>query len=140
MARSAATRHVGTGDSDPMPNWYCQLLDNEILEGNGSWGGPSKLGTVTYPLPLDPPIYSGPLARCGIHRRNVCHNNSFIDISGATADALVEHCTIRDSGTGITVTSRGEASPTGVVLRGNTLENVARPVSGEALEGALVVE
>ncbi len=122
-----------------MPNWYCQFLDNEIVEGNASWGGTSKFGTVTYPLPLDPPVYDGPLSRCGIHRRNTCHSNSFVDISGATTDAIVEHCTIHDSATGITVTSRGDAVPGGVLVRENRLGNVDTPISGDAADRALVI-
>ena len=121
------------------PTWYIQFLDNEILEGSGSWGGASKFGIVTYPMPLREPVYDGPLSRGCLLRRNTCHNNSFIDVSGATVDALVERCTVRQSEIGITITPRGEASPQRILLRRNTIDGAVTPVSGEAVDGAQVL-
>jgi hypothetical protein len=121
------------------PTWTIQFLDNEILEGNGSWGGASKFGIVTYPMPLREPVYDGPLSRGCVMRRNTCHNNSFIDVSGATVDAVVEHNTILKSDIGITVTRRGEAVPARILIRSNRIEGPATPVSGDAVEAALVL-
>ena len=121
------------------PTWYIQFLDNEILEGNGSWGGSSKFGIVTYPMPLREPVYDGPLSRGCLMRRNTCHNNSFLDVSGATVDALLEHNTIRQSDIGITVTRRGDAVPARILVRRNQIDGPATPVSGEAVQGAMVL-
>lgn len=107
---------------------------------NASWGGPAKFGIVTYPMPLREPVYDGPLSRGCLMRRNTSHNNAFIDVSGATVDAVVEYCIVRQSDVGITVTTRGEAKPERVLLRANTLDGVATLLGGDALDGALVVE
>lgn len=102
------------------PSWFCQFLDNEILEGNGYGHRSANFGTIAYD---ELKIFDGPLVRGAIFRRNVCRNNASFHIDGATADVLVEHCVVRHADIGIKVAP----SAKGVLLRGNEFENVARP-------------
>jgi len=66
-------------------------------------------------------------------------DNSFLDVSGATVDVLVEHNTIRQSDTGITVTRSDEAVPARIPVRRNQIDGPATPVSGGAGQGAMVL-
>ncbi len=111
----------------------CQFLDNEIVEGNGYGGRSAMIGAFTSD---NNEQYAGPLARGIIFRRNVLRNNAAIRIHATVDDALVEHCTVKDSETGILI-GKG---PTNVLLRGNRFERVAKPYEGEGLSGAMVVE
>ena len=101
------------------PSWFCQFLDNEIVEGNGYGKRSASFGTTGGD---DPKVYDGPLVRGTIFRRNLCRNNASFSIAGATVDTLVEHCTVRDTDIGIKV----GASAQGVLLRDNTFEKVER--------------
>lgn len=101
------------------PSWFCQFLDNEIVEGNGYGHRSASFGTVGGD---DPKVYDGPLVRGTIFRRNICRNNASFNINGATVDTLAEHCTVRDNDIGIKV----GASAKGVLLRDNTFERVER--------------
>lgn len=106
------------------PSWYCQFLDNEILEGNGYGHRSASLGTVGND---EAKAFDGTLVRGTIFRRNVLHNNASIIISGPAEDTLVENCAVRNAETGITV----KATARGTLLRGNTFESVALPVKEE---------
>ena len=106
------------------PSWYCQFLDNEILEGNGYGHRGSSFGTVSHD---ETKAYEGALVRGTIFRRNVLHNNASIVINGATEDTLVENCTVRNSDKGIIV----KATAHGTLLRGNAFEGVIQPVQEE---------
>lgn len=106
------------------PSWYCQFLDNEILEGNGYGHRSASLGTLGYD---ETKAFDGALVRATIFRRNVLHNNASIVINGPTEDTLVENCTVRNSDKGITV----KAMTRGTLLRGNTFESVGLPVQEE---------
>ena len=101
------------------PSWFCQFLDNEIVEGNGYGHRSASFGTVGGD---DPKVFDGPLVRGTIFRRNICRNNASFNISGVTVDTLVEHCTVRNADIGIKVGS----SVKGVFLRDNTFEQVQR--------------
>ncbi len=107
------------------PSWYCQFLDNEILEGNGYGHRGSSFGIVSYD---EAKRYEGALVRCTIYRRNVLHNNARIVVGGQTEDTLVENCVMRDSDFGVTV----KASARGTLLRKNTFEGVHLPVQDES--------
>ena len=114
------------------PVWFCQFLDNEILEGNGYGHRTASFGTITGD---NNDVYAGPLARYVIFRRNVCRNNAAINIRGTVVDALVEHCTVEHSDTGINV----QATTRGVLLRENTMEDVAHPLQGDGIDRAVIV-
>jgi len=112
------------------PSWYCQFLENEILEGNGYRFGPnisqqagdSFLGTWG----LQRGNNTAPLAYCGVHRRNRLHNNAFISLKGVSRehpglrDVVVEHNTIENSQFGI----RMDDGCVGVLLRKNAFHQV----------------
>ena len=106
------------------PSWYCQFLDNEILEGNGYGHRSASFGTVGYD---ETKAFDGALVRGTIFRRNVLHNNASIVISGMAADTLVENCVVRDTDVGVTV----KAVARDTLLCGNTFEGVAHPVQDE---------
>jgi hypothetical protein len=106
------------------PSWYCQFLDNEILEGNGYGHRSARLGTVGYD---ETKAYGGALVRGAIFRRNVLHNNASIIINGMAEETLVENNAVRNSENGIIV----KASARGTLLCGNTFEGVTQPVQDE---------
>lgn len=106
------------------PSWYCQFLDNEILEGNGYGHRHASLGTVGYD---EAKAFDGALVRGAIFRRNVLHNNASISIAGQTEDALVENNRVENSDKGIVV----KASARGTLLLGNTFEGVTQTVHVE---------
>ncbi len=109
------------------PSWYCQFLDNEILEGNGYGHRSASFGTVGYD---ESKAFDGVLVRGAIFRRNVLHNNASIVIAGITEDTLVEHNAVRNSDNGILV----KATASGTLLRNNTFEGVTQPVHEEPRE------
>lgn len=102
-------------------SWYCQFLDNQILEGNGYGPRVANFGTIAHDKSN---TFNGPMVRGALFRRNTCRNNSGFDISGATADVMVEHSTICDTEIGIKVAAKSER----VLLRDNQFVNVAKPV------------
>jgi hypothetical protein len=106
------------------PSWFCQFLDNEIVEGNGYGPVASSFATIGYDESGARP---GPRVRGTIFRRNRCDNNASIAVGGLTADVLVEHCTIKHCDRGIVV----QKSVDGVLLRENTFEDVAQPIVDE---------
>lgn len=101
----------------PQPSWFCQFLDNEIVEGNGYGGIRAQFGTISGD---ESKAYDGPLVRGTIFRRNICRNNASFHISGGTADTLVEHCAVRHADLGIKV----DPAAKGVLLRDNEFEDV----------------
>lgn len=103
------------------PVWFCQFLDNEIVEGNGYGYRSARFGTLAYD---ESNTFDGPLVRAVIFRRNICRNNAYLIIDGATVDALVEHCDIRNTKTGIIVAP----STRGTLLRNNTFEHVEQKI------------
>ena len=115
------------------PAWFCQFLENEILEGNGYGHRAAFIGAFTSNNNEE---YAGPLARCAVFRRNVCHNNARLRLGGTVEDALIEHCTVRHADTGIEV----RPGPRSVLLRGNTFEDVGKPLDGDGAVGVAVVE
>lgn len=106
------------------PSWYCQFIDNEILEGNGYGHRSASLGTVGYD---ETKAFDGPLVRGAIFRRNVLHNNASISIAGVTEDTLVENNIVKNSDKGIVV----KASARETLLSGNTFEGVTETVQEE---------
>ncbi len=104
------------------PSWFCQFLDNEILEGNGYGHRSATIGTGGYD---ESKLFDGPMVRGAIFRRNVCRNNTSIVINGPTDDTLVENCVVNDTDVGIRI----RPGTHGTVLRANTFQGVAQPVA-----------
>jgi len=115
------------------PSWYCQFLDNRILEGNGYRFGPNNatladdsfLGT----LGLQRFDNRTPLAYCTVHRRNRLFNNACIRLQGIKRDApgvrdvVVEHNTVENAAVGLYV----DGGCVGVLARKNTFQKVDAP-------------
>lgn len=107
------------------PSWFCQFLDNEILEGNGYGHRSASFGTVASD---ESQTFDGPMVRATILRRNTLHNNARIVISKGTEDSLIEHCTLRHNDAGIVI----KPGAHGVLLRENQFEDIARPIEEPA--------
>ncbi|NOX53335.1 MAG: hypothetical protein GXP27_02630 [Planctomycetes bacterium] len=115
------------------PSWYCQFLDNEILEGNcyrfgpnnATDAGPSFLGTFGLQREGNP----APLAYCSVHRRNRLHNGALIRLVGISAehpgvrDVILEKNVIENSLVGLSI----DRGCIGVWQRDNQFRNVERP-------------
>ncbi|HEY3415977.1 MAG TPA: right-handed parallel beta-helix repeat-containing protein, partial [Armatimonadota bacterium] len=125
------------------PTWYCQFLDNRVLEGNNYRSGSNNsdlsadtvLAVYGWPATKE---WKWPLARGATIRRNVLDNNARIVAGNGdnpiaqVVDILVEGNRIANCGTGITV----GASTAGIYLRNNRFDNVAVPFDGPVLEKA----
>jgi hypothetical protein len=107
--------------------WYVQMLGNQITEGLGTIGpeanaGSSMLHVVGPYLVRNNIRFTGTTARGIVMRRNVLHNNATITLRGAIHDVLLENNQIKHSPQGIIGDLWQRQS--GVLLRGNTLEDV----------------
>ncbi|MBT7165147.1 MAG: hypothetical protein HN904_20375, partial [Victivallales bacterium] len=112
------------------PSWYCQFMENRILDGNcyrfgannATPSGPSFLGTYGLQRGDNP----APLAYCSIHRGNVLENNSLIRLRGVSKehpgvrDVVIEHNTVRNASVGMQI----DDGCVGVLTRENRFENV----------------
>lgn len=114
------------------PSWYCQFLDNTILEGNAYGHRTGGFGTAAAGAPGDG---KGRSIRDVVYRRNACLNNSAISIGGNLQGALVEHNVIENSDVGISIRSPA----VNVILRGNHFDNVVTPTKGDGLPEATVI-
>jgi hypothetical protein len=119
------------------PSWYCQFLDNEILEGNiyrsvyinALAGGETFLGT----LGLQKPPNTVPLALGAIHRRNHLFSNAHLELrSGGNRaapgirDVILENNIIEKAELGLKI----DAGVVGVLEHGNVFKLVAVPLEG----------
>ena len=105
------------GETFAQPSWHVQYFDNTVAEGQtqvGSSGGGHKSE-----------IYSGPVTRWSIHRRQniAADNGGSIGISGNVRDAIVEGCTLKHPASVVKVDGAAE----GVVLRNNVFEGTDTP-------------
>jgi hypothetical protein len=119
-------------DWGQQPSWYCQFLDNRILEGNAYGHRTGGFGTAAAGQPGDG---KGRSIRDVVFRRNECLSNSGLSIGGNLHGALVEHNLIEHADVGVNV--RLPAS--GVLLRANRFEDVPTPSSGNGLSSATIV-
>jgi len=78
----------------PQPSWYCQFLDNQILEGNGYGHRMSGFGTISA---------QGVQTSGTIFRRNAIQNNGNMHIGKDSKNTLVEHTVIRQSDKDVSV-------------------------------------
>ena len=119
-------------DWGQQPSWYCQFLDNTIIEGNAYGHRTGGFGTAAAGTPGDG---KGRSIRDVLFRRNECQNNASISIGGNLHGAVVEHNAIEHTETGVHV--RRPAS--GVILRANRFDDVPSPTAGDGLATATVV-
>lgn len=138
LAGNTASRaggfHVwGLSYGSVQPSWYCQLLDNQILEGNGILGPSnesaskeSHIAAIGQMLPG----FTPPLVRCVVIRHNQLRNNARIELIGSVRDAVVEHNTVENADVGVHV----DTTVTGAVVRANNFVNVGRPFSNPEIQ------
>ena len=108
------------------PSWYCQFMDNEIIEGNYyHWYSAAEAKVDILGARRDD--YEGPLNKGAVVRRNRLHNNAHIRISGTCRDVIVERNHVANNDQGIFVSKTVENS----LVRENTFENVAQEVVDE---------
>jgi len=119
-------------DWGQQPSWYCQFLDNTILEGNAYGHRTGGFGTAAAGQPGDG---KGRSIRDVLFRRNACRNNASISIAGNLHGALVEHNAVEHADVGVHI--RRPAS--GVLLRANRFEDVPTPTTGDGLATATIV-
>lgn len=120
-ARSGGFRAWGNEMCD-----HVQFLGNTIVEGYGTAGREARAGTSS--IHADGPWvygFKGTTTRAVVMRGNKVENNGTILLHGSIQDVLVENNVVKHSSRGIVaeILSRHE----GVVLRGNTFEDVDVP-------------
>lgn len=116
------------------PNFRCQFLGNEILEGNGYGGEQAGFEAFSTRKPESVKEFAGPLVRGVVFRRNVCESNAGFSLEHGVAETLVEHCTIKRSDVGFQL--KGDLRD--VLLRGNVMEDVATPYAGDGVGKVMV--
>jgi DNA-binding cell septation regulator SpoVG len=111
------------------PSWYCQFLENELLEGNYyHWNEASDSVLEVFGAKQDP--YQGPLNVGSVVRGNQLHGQSHIRIAGSCRDAVVEGNKVAHSDRGVFV-SRDTSR---VLVKDNQFEDVGQPVLDEVAE------
>jgi hypothetical protein len=138
-------------DGGIQPNWFIQWLDNDILEGNVYRGdhdnirlsGEAHIGVWAFPPSAD---WNVPLTLGTVVRRNHLRNNAHIMLgrewNGSpegpagryVRDVLIENNSIEHADMGIFAFDTIE----GLVLRGNTFNDVRSPLGGAGLAKAYV--
>ena len=112
------------------PSWFCQFLDNDILEGNiyrsgannATKSGEAILGT----LGLQKPPNTAPLALGAVHRRNHLHSNSHLEVIGVSntapgvRDVILENNMVEKADIGLKL----DGGCIGVLQRGNVFDDV----------------
>lgn len=111
---------------------YVQLVSNVITEGYGTAGQEAFAGISSIHV-VGPWIeeFEGTTLRGAVLRGNVIHSNGSIALRGSIHDVLVEGNHISHSSTGIV----GDVmeGQDGVILRGNTFEDVDKPMFPESI-------
>ena len=124
--RTQGIRGLGLWYNGYQPSWYCQFLDNRILEGNYYlW---STVQDAVLEISGDAPnqAFPGPLNRATILRGNQLSGNAHIRIA-VCRDAVVEKNTVSDSDLGIHITKRSSD----ILLRENTFRNITEEIRDE---------
>lgn len=116
------------------PSWYCQFLDNKILEGNNYHNSKSTeafLGTIGRQKSPN----TAPLALVAIHRRNHLHSSAHLEITGGgnpaapgTRDAIIENNVVENADVGLLI----DAGVVGVLEHGNLFKQVKEPIKAPA--------
>ena len=122
IANNRGTRMDGfvvLGLGQRMPTWGCQVLDNEILEGNSYGGRRANLRTVSI---------EGSSVRANVFRRNNLRNNSALVVGAGTEDTLIENNKVSRADIAIII----KPGAKGTLLRGNTFDHVAQPVQEDS--------
>lgn len=127
--RMAGLRGMGLWYYAYQPSWYCQFLDNEILEGNYyHWNEAADSVLEVFGAKQDP--YEGPLNIGAIVRGNRLHGQAHIRVDGSCRDAVVEGNRVEHAERGIFVSR----NTTRVLVKDNQFEDVTQPVLDEVAE------
>ena len=133
--RMPGFRDLGLWYHGYQPSWYCQLLDNEILEGNYyHWNEARDAQLEVYGAKRDP--YQGPLNIGAVVRGNRLCGQAHIRVAGSCRDALVENNRIAHATRGIFISGQTQR----VTQRDNQFEDVAHEVTDEVAERKLAEE
>lgn len=135
VARSSGFLASGRWYRGLQPSWFCQFLDNRIIDANTYQGGPNSAtfigegGITIEGLQKAPNVW--PLNVGTIVRRNHLEANAHIRLHGGTtagapgvADTLIEANDIANADLGIEI-GRGTAR---AILRNNTFHHVDRHI------------
>jgi DNA-binding cell septation regulator SpoVG len=127
--RMAGFRGLGLWYYAFQPSWYCQFLDNEILEGNYyHWNQAGDSVLEISGAKHDP--YQGPLNIGAVVRGNQLHGQSCIRVAGTCREVVVEGNRVSHSEQGIFVSRDTER----VLVKDNVFDDVAQPVLDEVAE------
>ena len=129
-ARGGGYHAMGINYYGWQPSWYQRFLNNHVTEGNGLNGPLNELPPLDSHVALlgdNPPGATGPMNRGGVIRGNVLENNADIEVNNSWRDVLIEGNTIRQADKGIVI----QKGAVGVLLRGNVMEGVTTPLSGD---------
>ncbi len=124
--RMPGFRSLGLWYHGYQPSWYCQFMDNEILEGNYYHWDSAAEAKIDI-LGARRGDYEGPLNKGPVVRRNRLHSNAHIRISGTCRDVIVEGNYVANNDQGIFVSKTVENA----LVRNNKFENVAHEVVDE---------
>jgi hypothetical protein len=111
------------------PSWFCQFLDNEILEGNYYHFSEADDSLLEIFGAKQEP-YRGPLNVGAVVRGNQLHGQSHIRIAGTCRDAVVEGNLVANADRGIFVSR----DTTRVLVKDNRLDKVTQPILDEIAE------
>ena len=136
-----------------IPIWRLEQLDTHVIDGNSPGGPPFRLRDTQLSMNTyrHAEFYTGPCVMGAILRRALGENATSIQLVGAVRGALVEHCTLKNNDRGLVVSSKASyykdpgiekerRSPSEIVLRQNSFENIEAPISGDAAGGVLLAE
>ena len=124
--RMPGFRGMGLWYHGYQPSWYCQFIDNEIIEGNYYHWHSAAEAKIDI-LGARRGDYEGPLNKGPVVRRNRLDGNAHIRISGTCRDVIVEGNHVANNDQGIFVSKTVENS----LVRENTFENVTYEVIDE---------
>ena len=155
---SHAARYPGGSkdEKDTQPQFFCQYLDNEIVEGNTPYfirgydygQGHSVLGVQGFPGAGGKLEWKWPMALGFVIRGNKLDSNAKILVRAAAGierteagggpplvqDVLIERNAVSCTDIGIDISARCA----GVVVRKNVFREVGQPLTGDGLKAALV--
>lgn len=135
--RTAGFYNSGRWYRHYQPSWYCQFLDNKIIEGNiyrsgannATSSGEAFLGTQG----LQKPPNTTPLALAAIHRHNHLFSSAHLALTGGgnraapgVRDVIMENNIVENADVGLRI----DAGVVGVLEHRNVFNQVKEPIKG----------
>ncbi|HEY3323721.1 MAG TPA: LamG-like jellyroll fold domain-containing protein [Planctomycetota bacterium] len=124
--RTQGFRGLGLWYHGYQPSWFCQFLDNRILDGNYYHWTSAEEAFVEVHGAKRPPC-TGPLNRASVVRGNILSGNAHLKVTGFCRDVLVEQNQVSDADTGVFV----GVECANVLVRENKFSNVKHEVMDE---------